>query len=426
MHIGEAIFFLVVIAYALTALRLERWLITMPIFFVAAGALFGDFTSDFSATVQSAEMLTELTLALLLFADAATIGLRSVAADNSLPDRLLLVGLPLNIVVGGALALTLFPGEGIWFALLLAAILAPTDAALGLAIFNNEKVPVRIRRALNVESGLNDGIVTPFVTLFLALAIGAAEGATDRFALSAFADIALAVGVAILLGVIGGKLFHMAKERRWTTPAALQIGGLALALAAFFGSTAIGGNGFIAAFVAGLIFGQMARHHAHEIVEFTEVGGTLLSLFVWTLFGVTVVPVLLRDFSLRPLVFAVLALTLMRMLPVFIGMMGTGLRRDTVGIMGWFGPRGLASVVFALMAVEAYHHEGLNPSLLIGAAGWTILLSVILHGVSAQPLADWYARRLASAPVDSAEFIEAQDVMIRRSGLTTEMGTHVE
>ncbi len=424
MDFGLPIFFLLIVVYALSARRLERWLITMPMFFVAVGALFGDFTAGFSLGVRGAETLTEITLALLLFADAATIGFRRVAADNGLPDRLLLVGLPLSMIFGGLIAYALFPGEGIWFALMLAAILAPTDAALGLSIFNNEKVPARIRRALNVESGLNDGIVTPFVTLFLALAIGEAEGVTELFLRSALLEIAIAVVVAVVVGLLGGWLFRLAKERNWSSSTALQIGGLALALTAFLGSTASGGNGFIAAFVAGLLFGYMVQAHAHEIVEFTEVGGTLLSLFVWTLFGVSVVLELLQDFNLRALLFAILALTLMRMLPVFIAMTGSGLRRDTVAIMGWFGPRGLASVVFTLMAIEAYHHAGLVPDTLTAAAGWTILLSVFLHGLTAQPLANWYARRLEAAPASSPEFLEAPPFALRRSGLVGEEREH--
>ena len=417
MNVGLAVFFLIIVTYALIALRLERWLITMPMFFVAAGALFGDFTSDFTMTVQGVEMLTEVTLALLLFADAATIGFRQIMDDNGLPDRLLLVGLPLNIIVGGLIAFAFFPAEGVWFAFLLASILAPTDAALGLAIFNNAKVPVRIRRSLNVESGLNDGVVTPFVTLFLALTLASAEGGNEPFLRSAMTEISFAVVVAVVVGMVGGKLFLWAKERGWSTATALQIGGMALALTAYLASVAVGGNGFIAAFVAGLLFGHMVRPHALEMVEFTEVTGTLFSLFVWTVFGVNVVASLFQEFDLRALLFAVLALTLMRMLPVYIAMFGSGLRRDTVALMGWFGPRGLASVVFTLTAVEIYHHAGLHPNTLIAAAGWTILLSVFLHGLSAQPLAGWYARRLAGAPADSPELMAAPEVAIRRSSL---------
>jgi len=187
------------------------------------------------------------------------------------------------------MAFAFFPEEGIWFALLLASILTPTDAALGLPIFNNPKIPVRIRRTLNVESGLNDGIVTPFVTLFLTLALVEGNEPVEPFLLLAIAEIASALVVAVVVGLAGGKLFALAAERKWSPLATQQMGGMALALAAYSGSVALGGNGFIAAFVAGLLFARMARNHAHELVEFTEISGTALSVFVWTMFGASIV-----------------------------------------------------------------------------------------------------------------------------------------
>ena len=416
MNADLTIFFLVIVIYALIAGRLDRWLITMPIFFVVAGALLGDLLPGFTPAIRGTTTLTEITLALLLFADATTISFTRFMHDNGLPERLLFVGLPASMLLGGLAAWALFPQEGVWFALLLAAILTPTDAALGLAIFNNEKVPARIRRALNVESGLNDGMVTPFVALFLAMVVATDEGALEPFLRPALAEIGIAVVVAAVVGTLGGRLFDLAQTRKWTTPSIIQIGGLALALTAYFGSVSLGGNGFIAAFVAGLLFGRVVKQRAHHIVEFTETSGTLLSLLVWTLFG-SFVPQIIRDFEPRALLFALFALTLMRMPAVALALRGSGLRRDTVALMGWFGPRGLASVVFTLIALEEYERLGLHPNVLVAAAGWTVLLSVVLHGVSAQPLANWYARRLQSAPPDSPEFADASELTIRRSSL---------
>ncbi|MCB9161571.1 MAG: cation:proton antiporter [Caldilineaceae bacterium] len=416
MNADLTIFFLVIVIYALIAGRLDRWLITMPIFFVVAGALLGDLLPGFTPAIRGTTTLTEITLALLLFADATTISFTRFMHDNGLPERLLFVGLPASMLLGGLAAWALFPQEGVWFALLLAAILTPTDAALGLAIFNNEKVPTRVRRALNVESGLNDGMVTPFVALFLAMVVATDEGALEPFLRPALAEIGIAVVVAAVVGTLGGRLFDLAQTRKWTTPSIIQIGGLALALTAYFGSVSLGGNGFIAAFVAGLLFGRVVKQRAHHIVEFTETSGTLLSLLVWTLFG-SFVPQIIRDFEPRALLFALFALTLMRMPAVALALRGSGLRRDTVALMGWFGPRGLASVVFTLIALEEYERLGLHPNVLVAAAGWTVLLSVVLHGVSAQPLANWYARRLQSAPPDSPEFADASELTIRRSSL---------
>jgi len=414
MEIGLTFFFLFVVVYALFASPLNRWLISMPIFFVVAGALLGDAIPQFSTNLPGARLFTEITLALLLFADASTLSYRKVTEDRQLPNRLLLFGLLLSIAIGGVVAFTLFPEKGIWFALLLASVLAPTDAALGLPIFNNPKVPVRIRRALNVESGLNDGIATPFVMLFLALALARPGESVDPFLMPAITEIGIAVIVAIVVGVIGGKLFALSEKRKWSSLSTQEMGALGLALAAYAGSIALGGNGFIAAFIAGLLFGRM-NQHAESIVEFTEISGTTLSIFVWAMFGATVVSPLLRGFDTRALLFAILSLTLVRMLSVGIAMIGTGLRRDTVALMGWFGPRGLASVVFTLITLETFQGMSQSTEALIAAASWTILLSVVLHGVSAQPLANWYARRLESAPEDIPEMWDEPEVVLRRS-----------
>jgi NhaP-type Na+/H+ or K+/H+ antiporter len=385
--------------------------------FVAAGALLGAQALGlfaFSIGAKDVETLTEITLALLLFADASTLRLHQVRDDAGLPGRLLVVAMPLVIALGGLVAYGLFPEEGVGFALLLGAILAPTDAALGLAIFNNPRVPGRIRRALNVESGLNDGIATPFVVLFTALAVAEETQKAGGWLVSALADIGVAVGVGAAVGVLGGWLFAAAIRRRLTSKGTEQIGNLALALCAFFGSAALGGNGFIAAFVGGITFGHITRHHQHEATEFTETTGTLLSLFVWTVFGANLVMTLFDPFNPLALLYGLLSLTLIRMLPVAIAMVGTRLRHETVLLMGWLGPRGLASVVFMLIAFDSFREAGRPHEIMFAMAGWTILLSVLLHGVSALPLADWYARRLETADPAAPELIEMPELQTRR------------
>jgi NhaP-type Na+/H+ or K+/H+ antiporter len=303
--------------------------------------------------------------------------------------------------------------------LLLAAILAPTDAALGLPIFVNPNVPGRIRRALNVESGLNDGIATPFVTLFIALAV-AEEGANpgDGWLVSALTQLGLAVIIGSVVGAVGGKLLEWAHQRKWTEGAPLQFAVLALALTAYLGSIALGGNGFVAAFIAGIIFGAVTHNRLAESADYTETTGTLLSLFVWTIFGaVFVAPAALLAFDWRVVGYAVLSLTLIRLLPVALSLIGVRFRRDTVGLMGWFGPRGLASVIFGLMAFDELSAASREAGLLASVVTWTILLSVLTHGLSAQPLAAWYARRLKSAPPDAPELVEVQEVQVRRDVL---------
>jgi sodium/hydrogen antiporter len=388
----------VVVAYTLVASRLDRWWITGPMVFVAAGAILGPGGLDdlpVSLTNETVLTITELTLALLLFSDASTVRLRDVEGDTGLPRRLLFVGLPLTIVAGALLAYLVFPEVGWGAAALIATILAPTDAALGLAVVTNTAVPVRIRRALNVESGLNDGIATPFVTLFIAV-VAAEEALGDTaWGLEALKQIGLAIVAAVVVGYVGGKLFAFANERGWTSGVSEQIAILALAFLAYQGSVTIGGNGFIAAFAGGILFGAATRGRLEEHVQFTETLGLAGSFVVWSLFGALLVGELLtQDLAARPIVYAVLSLTVIRMVPVAIALVGTHLRRATVAFMGWFGPRGLASVVFSLLALEEIERGG---AMLLETVTWTILLSVVLHGISASPLAARYGASIAKA-----------------------------
>ena len=257
---GLSVFAVVVVLYTLVAGKFDRWWITGPMVFVAAGTILGPgVLGVFPVSLSGKAILTitELTLALVLFSDASTVRLRDVEGDASLPARLLFIGLPLTVVAGAAVAYVLLPRVGWANAALIATILAPTDAALGLAVVTNKAVPVRIRRALNVESGLNDGIATPFVTLFIAV-VASEEGIGQKaWGLEALKEIGLAIVAAAVVGYGGGKLLAFAKHRDWTSDVSEQIAILALALLAYEGSVWIGGNGFVAAFVAGILFGAV-------------------------------------------------------------------------------------------------------------------------------------------------------------------------
>jgi len=415
---GLAILAVLIVLYAALAVKLGRWSITMPMVFLVIGFLFSPACLNLlpiSPRAESVKVLTEVTLALLLFADAATLKLGDVREDAALPGRLLTIGLLLTILCGAAVAWFILPEEGLAFACMLGAILAPTDAALGLPIFNNPRVPVRIRRALNIESGLNDGIVTPFVLLFLAFAVATEGQAPAHWLSHALVEIGLAVLAGSAAGVIGGWLLTRTARRGWTAGGLEQLAILGLALAAYLGSLAIGGNGFIAAFVGGIVFRAATRDQLVEPTEFTETLGSFLSLLVWSLFGsILVSHVVLYGVAWRPILYAVLSLTAIRMLPVALALRGTGLRRDTVALMGWFGPRGLASVVFTLIAFEKFQEAGRSVDALILAATWTILLSVFGHGISATPLSILYARRLEAAPEPPVELADMPEPRRRR------------
>lgn len=415
MILGLALLAILIVVYAALAVKLGQWSITMPMVFVLIGIVLGPIgvaLLPISPKAEPIKLLTEITLALLLFADASTLKLEDVREDAALPGRLLSIGLLLTMFLGAIVAYFLLRQEGLAFACLLGAILAPTDAALGLPIFNNPRVPVRIRRALNIESGLNDGIATPFVLLFLSFAAATEESAAGGWLGAAVAAILLAILAGAAAGLVGGWLLSLATRRDWTSGAATQLAILGLALVSYFASLAIGGNGFIAAFIGGIVFRAATRNRFIEPTEFTETFGSFLSLLVWGIFGAVLVSAALRfDAGWQPILYAILSLTIIRMVPVALAMLGAGLRRDTVALMGWFGPRGLASVVFTLMAFEHFTHASRPVDVLLSAATWTILFSVLAHGLSAMPLSSWYARRLETAsppPVELADMPELQ------------------
>lgn len=418
MSVDLTILAALVALYAVVATKLARWSITGPMVFVMIGFLLGPRVLGVLVLATQAELvktLTEITLALLLFSDASTLNLRQIREDEQLPVRLLTIGMLLTLAFGALIALVLFPGEGVAFAALIAAILAPTDAALGLPVFTNPLVPVRIRRALNVESGLNDGIATPFVTLFLAFAISTQGHAPQNWLLSALAAIALGVAIGALIGAGGAWLLAQARTRDWTSDAMERLAILAVGLTAYFGAVLLQSNGFIAAFVAGIALGYVSRGRFAEPTAFTETLSELLSLLVWTIFGAVLVSAALTfTHDWRPLLYAVLSVTVIRMLPVALALQGMGFRADTVAIIGWFGPRGLASVVFTLLAFEELTSAGEPIDTLVAVATWTILLSVFAHGFSAGPLARWYAQRLKAADPSQVELIDLSELPLRR------------
>jgi NhaP-type Na+/H+ or K+/H+ antiporter len=417
MPLGVATAVAVIVLYAATALWLGRRSISMPTVLVAAGYVLGSDGLDilpFAHNIEQLKGLTEITLALLLFADASTLNVTHVRHDPGLPLRLLTVGLLLTIALGTVATLGLFPDEGVAFACLLGALLAPTDAALGLPIFTNPQIPVRIRRALNIESGLNDGIATPFVGLFLAFAIANVEHGAGAWIATAVGEIVVAVVIGTLIGVVGAWLMQHTTSRGWTSGGSEQIAILGLAFAAYFSSLAAHGNGFVAAFVGGIVFGSASRNRFSEPTEFTETFSTFLSMLVWGVFGAFLLPRALGFTSdWRPVVYALVSLTLVRMLPVALALVKTHLRADTILLMGWFGPRGLASVVFTLLTFVTFHESGRQVDTLVALAGWTIVLSVVLHGLTASPLAAWYAQRLGAAGGEPAELIEVPEMRPR-------------
>jgi NhaP-type Na+/H+ or K+/H+ antiporter len=409
------------VLYALLASRLEHASVSAPMVFIAAGLVLGPSMMDLLHVQIEQHLIlqiTELTLGVLLFADAATIRLRELRADPALAGRLLGIGLPLTILVGALVAYALDPSIGWAGAALVASMLAATDTALVIAVVSLPVVPARIRRAINVESGLNDGICTPFFTLFLAATISVEGLKAGSWAAHAAAEIALALVAGVMVGGLGGLLLSAARRRGWTSDASEELAALALALLAYGGSVAIGGNGFVGAFVGGIAFGASTPAGERRAVHFVEDGALFSSFLVWTVFGAVFVgPVLTGPFVATAVVYALLSLTVVRMIPVGIALIGSRLRPATVLFVGWFGPRGLASVVFTLLALESLTGAGTEGTRILQVATWTILLSVFLQGLTGRPLSNRFGRTVATWGPDVAEALAVPDAPTRRRTL---------
>jgi NhaP-type Na+/H+ or K+/H+ antiporter len=395
MYLDLVIFAVFILVYSTVAEAIERTWISGAIIFTAFGLLIGPVGLDlisFKADREAIKLLAELTLALVLFTDAAGADLGVLKKFEKLPVRLLLVGLPLTILLGFGVGAILFQKLSLFEVALLATMLAPTDAALGKAVVSNETVPNAVRQGLNVESGLNDGICVPILFLFLALATGNVdEGGHWQLALKLVVEeIGIGLAVGLLLTLLAVNLLKLARRRQWLTEIWIQVPIVALAIACFAAAQFLGGSGFIAAFSGGLLFGALAKQHREEFLLAAEGTGNIMALITWVIFGAAVVSKAIGNFSWIVVLYAILSLTLIRMLPVFFSL--SGLQANTEGklFIGWFGPRGLASIVFAVIVVNANLP---NNGILAMTVVCTVILSIVFHGLSANPWAKGFGER---------------------------------
>lgn len=396
---NEANLLLVLLGIALFSLfsgPFGRGSLTPPMVFVFLGLVMspvGFGWIDIDVDNKVIDIIAEITLILVLFTDAARINLKNLWSDHDLPVRMLLVGMPLTILFGTLVAMAIFPALLLIEAVILAVILAPTDAALGQAVVSSPKVPERIRQALNVESGVNDGIALPALLFAISFAVVTHSSENDTNWVSFVAQqLILGPLAGVLIGWAGAKAINAAKDRGFITHEFCNIYLLSLAFIAFLVADEIGGNGFIAAFAAGVTMGNTLKHVYEEIYEFAESEGQLLNLIIFFLFGVALLPRVWGHVSWDIVVYAVLSLTLVRMVPVFISLIGKHLRWETTIFLGWFGPRGLASILFVLLVLE--HADIAHESLVFNIVIVTVALSIILHGLTALPGVSMYATAL--------------------------------
>jgi len=312
-------------------------------------------------------------------------------AEEGLPIRLLLLGLPLTLAFGWLVGILLFPQVPLLELAILATILAPTDAALGKAVVSNPAVAAPVREGLNVESGLNDGICVPLLLVLLALVIDIEAHAPLTLALELIIE-ELGIGSLVGVGMVfaAWQLQRYSVRRGWQMPMWSQLTLPGLAVLCFAGAQTLGGSGFIAAFVGGLLAGHLFGEQKHHFLEASEEFGSLLSVITWLVFGALVIPRAWSSFTPEVWVYALLSLTLIRMLPVFISLAGTRFDTETKLFIGWFGPRGLATIVFGVMIMDSPLQAR---NTLLATAICTVLLSVLLHGLTANPWAARMGRR---------------------------------
>jgi sodium/hydrogen antiporter len=390
----------VIIAYAAVSARLQTTVVSSAIVFVSAGLLLGPtglgwFESEMSADLL--RVLAEVTLTFILFTDASRLDLRALRRDYPVPSRLLGIGLPLTIIAGALIAKAIWP-DLLWAeAAVLAVILAPTDAALGQAVVTDPRLPTRISQGLNIESGLNDGICVPLLFIFLAAA-GAEDGRLSGIeALHVvLEEIGFGVVGGVIAALIGVAAIHWGITRAAMSPEWVTRAGLATAALAYGIAAPLGGSGFIAAFVGGLVFAALGRRVIEGWSDLVDGAGGILDALTLFAFGAVVLGTVLRELDWQTALYAVLSLTVIRMVPVALALLGSHAQWPTIGFVGWFGPRGLASIVFVVVMLDDSDIAGAGRITLVSAA--TVGLSVYAHGLTAVPLSERYRRWYAHHP----------------------------
>lgn len=389
--------------FSLFSKKMQTSICTPPMIFTSLGLILGrDVFNliDFNLSNQLTRIVAELALILVLFADASRISIRKVIKDHNIPIRLLTIGLLLTFGCGFFVAYQLFPVFSLWEAALLSAILCPTDAALIHHVVSYKKVPMRIRQALNIESGLNDGLMVPIIIgLISYVSVVEKTLSVTEWTSFLFKQISLGVLTGVFVAYVGGKLYGFSYKKQWINKIFQEISAIAIALLAYTLAEILNGNGFIASFIAGITIARIAKPICQSIQEFTAVQGQLVELLLFFFFGLSFVGPVLSQMSIEIFIYSLLSLTLIRIIPVFISLAGCKLRFETKLYLGWFGPRGIASIVFAFLVIEKIPTMQGNLIFTVGCS--TILLSIFLHGASTILGSKWYAKKQRHAKAEN-------------------------
>jgi len=386
---------LVVLGYGYFSKLLERFNISGPMVFTAIGVFLsplGIGTEQLHLDAEIVQIVAEVTLIIVLFSDASAIEFKNLRLEWTIPMRLLFIGLPITIVFSSFVANLMFPEEIITYLVMMALILAPTDAALGKAVVTDINVPEKIRSSINIESGLNDGIVFPvLITVVIMIVNGETHTHDNQWLAYIAKQVALGALIGSLVGYLNAKLSTVAIGKDWMETSYKNLIPVALALLSYYIAEYFGGNGYIAAFFSGLLIGNYNKELKGHIEDFAESEGDVLILISFLVFGIVFIPATIAFWDLKIWIYAGLSLTVLRMLPVAISLIGSKLDMRTMLFIGWFGPRGIASILYVMIVVHKIgpikDHETIYSVIAL-----TILLSVILHGLSAGPLARLYGK----------------------------------
>ena len=402
--------------------RIRGTIITLPMLYTLFGLLIAVLFSDIVRLTYDSpvvEIIAELTLVLVLATDSSRIKLKNLLHYHNLPLRILLLALPLTFAVGTLVGAILFTQMNIWVLAILAVTLAPIDSSLAESSVENTKVPVRIRQVLNVEGGMDDGITLPFLLVFISLAVSQETGVgAGIFLKFAWINIAFGILIGVVMGYLGSRYISWGQRNGWMSSQFQKIGWLALVLMTYGLAEAFSGNGFIAAFLFGIISGNLIdKQESERLYQYAEVENTLLMLLTFVFYGAVMLYPALQQLNFAIFIYALLSLTVVRMLPVAISLIGTKLRLESILYLGWFGPVGIGSILYVYTILGAENIPGQDT--IFNTVMFTIFLSVLVHGMSATPLSNWYAKRMAA--LDKEGFADVETMPV--SEMATRRGT---
>jgi NhaP-type Na+/H+ or K+/H+ antiporter len=390
---------LLLLGWALIAGRLARFSVTAPLALLVAGVALTagqDPVFVFDIEFAAAERIVEVVVAILLFTDAVEVPGGVLGREPRLTLRLLLIALPLSLLVAWLLGVVLLHGLNLWLLGVLATIVMSVDLAPAVSFVRDRRIPDRLRQVLTAESGLNDGIIAPVFLFCLAAATASGGEAQADAAIDAVPSFVIALLVGALVGAGTARVLDRALRAGWTQPPTLRLGVLTLPLLAYAGAVVLGGNGFIAAFVAGVFFEPEARRLPADALHLVEDVGALLSLALWFLFGAVLTDVVERgSITWQVVLYAALALTVGRMVPVAVSLIGTDVAGRDRLFLGWARPRGIASLVFGLLAyIDLTGHDA---ELVLAVMVVTVAASIVVHGLSTGLVARRYTRSSRAA-----------------------------